>query len=157
MFRIGYGFDSHEFRPGIPLMIGGIRIAHTHGLGGHSDGDLLLHAITDALLGAVAAPDIGALFPPSDAKWKGADSAVFLAEALRRVSEAGYAIENVDSSLVMMTPKIGPHATAIRARVAELLGIEPGAVGIKAKTPEGLGTEHAAQCHAVVLLMKHGS
>ena len=157
MFRIGYGFDSHEFKPGIPLIIGGIRIAHSHGLGGHSDGDLLLHAITDALLGAVAAPDIGALFPPSDPKWKGSDSAVFLAEALRRVAEAGYRVENIDSSLIMAEPKIGPHATAIRTRVAELLGIEPNAVGIKAKTPEGLGVDHAAQCHAVVLLMKTGA
>ena len=137
-------------------MVGGVRIPHSHGLGGHSDGDLLLHAITDALLGAVAAPDIGALFSPSDPKWKGADSAVFLAEAMRRVTEAGYRVENIDSSLIMAEPKVGPHATAIRARVAELLGIEPNAVGIKAKTPEGLGVDHAAQCHAVVLLMKMG-
>jgi 2-C-methyl-D-erythritol 2,4-cyclodiphosphate synthase len=83
--RIGYGFDSHEFRPGIPLKIGGIMLAHDKGLGGHSDGDVLLHAITDALLGAIAAPDIGALFPPSDPKWKGADSVIFLREALKRV------------------------------------------------------------------------
>ncbi len=157
MFRIGYGFDSHEFKPGIPLIVGGVRLHHTHGLGGHSDGDLLLHAITDALLGAVAAPDIGALFPPSDPKWKGADSAVFLAEALRRVEEAGFRVGNVDTSLVMAAPKIGPHAQTIREHVAELLGIEPNAVGIKAKTPEGLNVDHAAQCHAVVLLMKVGS
>ena len=85
--RIGYGFDSHEFQPGIPLKIGGIALAHDKGLGGHSDGDVLLHAITDALLGAVAAPDIGALFPPSDTKWKGADSVVFLRAALKRAVE----------------------------------------------------------------------
>ncbi len=154
MLRIGYGFDSHEFKPGIPLIIGGVRLQHTHGLGGHSDGDLLLHAITDALLGAVAAPDIGALFPPSDPKWKGADSSVFLAEALRRVHEAGYRICNLDTTLVMAAPKIGPHAQAIRDRVAELMGVEASAVGIKAKTPEGLGVDNAAQCHAVVLLIK---
>src|SRR5271170_6865118 len=105
--RIGYGFDSHEFREGIPLKIGGVALAYDKGLGGHSDGDVLLHAITDALLGAVAAPDIGALFPPSDPKWKGADSVVFLREALKRVSTAGYAISNVDASLILASPKIG--------------------------------------------------
>src|ERR1700754_5118116 len=121
--RIGYGFDSHEFRPGVPLRIGGVALAHDKGLGGHSDGDVLLHAITDALLGAVASPDIGALFPPSDPKWKGADSAVFLREALNRVSETGYRLANIDSSLILAAPKIGPHATAIRAQVAGLLNI----------------------------------
>src|ERR1700736_1045755 len=121
--RIGYGFDSHEFRSGIPLKIGGISLAHDKGLGGHSDGDVLLHAVTDALLGAVAAPDIGALFPPSDSRWKGADSAVFLREALKRVREAGYAVVNVDSTLVLRVPKIGPHSAAIRTQVSELLGV----------------------------------
>src|SRR5579864_3026292 len=119
--RIGHGFDSHEFRPGIPLKIGGVTLAHDKGLGGHSDGDVLLHAITDALLGAIAAPDIGALFPPSDPKWKGADSAVFLNEALRRIRDAGYSVANIDSSLILAAPKIGPHTAAIRARVAELI------------------------------------
>src|SRR5579872_772050 len=114
--RIGYGFDSHQFHSGIPLKVGGVTLAHHSGLGGHSDGDVLLHAITDALLGAVAAPDIGALFPPSDPKWKGADSVIFLREALRRVREAGYEIANVDSSLILAAPKIGPHAAGIRAR-----------------------------------------
>ena len=103
--RIGYGFDSHEFRPGIPLKIGGIMLAHDKGLGGHSDGDVLLHAITDALLGAIAAPDIGALFPPSDPKWKGADSVIFLREALKRVREAGYVVANIDSSLILAAPE----------------------------------------------------
>src|ERR1700730_2418614 len=124
--RIGYGFDSHEFREGIPLKIGGIALAHDKGLGGHSDGDVLLHAITDALLGAVAAPDIGALFPPLDPKWKGADSAVFLREALKRVREAGYAVANMDASLILAAPKIGPHAAEVRSHVAELLGISSG-------------------------------
>jgi 2-C-methyl-D-erythritol 2,4-cyclodiphosphate synthase len=155
--RIGYGFDSHEFRPGIPLKIGGITLAHDKGLGGHSDGDVLLHAITDALLGAVAAPDIGALFPPSDPKWKGADSAVFLREALKRVRAAEYGVANIDSSLILAAPKIGPHAAAIRARVAELLGVAADCVGLKAKTPEGLNLENAAIAHAVVLLEKLGS
>ncbi|HEY6185569.1 MAG TPA: 2-C-methyl-D-erythritol 2,4-cyclodiphosphate synthase [Terriglobales bacterium] len=152
--KIGYGWDSHEFKPGIPLKIGGITLPHTHGLGGHSDGDALLHAITDALLGAVAAPDIGSLFSPSDPKWKGADSALFLREAHKRVTAAGYAISNVDSTLIMNAPKIGPHANAIRSNVAKLLSIQPDCIGIKAKTPEGIGTDNAAIAHAIVLLEK---
>ncbi len=150
--RIGYGFDSHEFRSGIPLKIGGIALPHEKGLGGHSDGDVLLHAITDALLGAIAAPDIGALFPPSDAKWKGADSVVFLREALKRVHDAGYGVANLDASLILAAPKIGPHAAAIRAHVAQLLGLPPDCVGLKAKTPEGLNLENTAVAHVVVLL-----
>ena len=150
--RIGYGFDSHEFRSGIPLKIGGITLAHDKGLGGHSDGDVLLHAITDALLGAVAAPDIGALFPPSDPKWKGADSAIFLREALKRVRDAGYAIANIDASLILRVPKIGPHSAAIRTQVSELLGVPANCVGLKAKTPEGLNLDNAAIAHVVVLL-----
>jgi 2-C-methyl-D-erythritol 2,4-cyclodiphosphate synthase len=152
--RIGYGFDSHEFRAGIPLKIGGLTVPHDRGLGGHSDGDVLLHAITDALLGAIAAPDIGALFPPSDAKWKDADSAIFLREALKRVSDAGYVLGNVDASLVLAAPKIGPHSAAIRARVAELLGVNPDCVGLKAKTPEGLNLDNTAIAHVVVLVEK---
>jgi 2-C-methyl-D-erythritol 2,4-cyclodiphosphate synthase len=150
--RIGYGFDSHEFHPATPLKIGGVTLPHDHGLGGHSDGDVLLHAITDALLGAIAAPDIGALFPPSDPKWKGADSVIFLREALKRVRDAGYAIANVDASLILAAPKIGPHTAAIRARVAELLGLPGDCVGLKAKTPEGLNLDNAAIAHVVVLL-----
>lgn len=150
--RIGYGWDSHEFKRGIPLKIGGVTLPSNKGLGGHSDGDVLLHAITDALLGAIAGPDIGSLFPPSDPQWKGADSVVFLREALKRVRAAGYAVANLDSTLILVEPKIGPHAAVIRARVAELLAISPDAVGIKAKTPEGLGTENAAIAHVAILL-----
>jgi 2-C-methyl-D-erythritol 2,4-cyclodiphosphate synthase len=152
--RIGYGWDSHEFKRGIPLRIGGVTLPHPRGLGGHSDGDVLLHALTDALLGAVAAPDIGTLFSPSDPRWKGADSAVFLAEALRRVRAAGYAVVNVDSTLIVAEPKIGPHAAAIRSKVADLLAIPSDCVGLKAKTPEGMGIDNAAMAHAVVLLEK---
>jgi 2-C-methyl-D-erythritol 2,4-cyclodiphosphate synthase len=152
--RIGYGWDSHEFKAGIPLKIGGLTLDHPKGLGGHSDGDVLLHALTDALLGAVAAPDIGSLFPPSDPKWKGADSAVFLREALKRVRAAGYSVVNVDSTLILAAPKIGPHAAAIREHVAELLSVPADCVGLKAKTPEGLGTDNAAIANAVVLLEK---
>jgi len=150
--RIGYGWDSHEFKAGTPLKIGGVTLPHTHGLGGHSDGDVLLHALTDALLGAVAGPDIGTLFPPSDAKWKGADSALFLREALKRAHAAGYSIVNVDSTLILDAPKIGPHTAVIRESVAKLLGIPADCVGLKAKTPEGMGTDNAAIAHAVVLL-----
>jgi 2-C-methyl-D-erythritol 2,4-cyclodiphosphate synthase len=129
-------------------------LEHTKGLGGHSDGDVLLHAITDALLGAVAAPDIGSLFPPSDQQWKGIDSVVFLREALKRVEAAGFTIINIDSTLIFNAPKIGPHAARIREHVANLLQIPPECVGIKAKTPEGMGTDNAAIAHVAVLLEK---
>jgi 2-C-methyl-D-erythritol 2,4-cyclodiphosphate synthase len=152
--RVGLGFDSHEFREGIPLRIGGLTIPHTHGLSGHSDGDVLLHAITDALLGAVAAGDIGAFFPPSDPRWKGANSVLFLEEGMRHIESAGYRVGNVDCTLVLAAPKIGPHAKAIQANVAKLLKIGAGDVGIKAKTPEGLNLDHAALAHVVAMLEK---
>ena len=150
--RIGFGWDSHEFQPGIPLKIGGVLIPHHAGLAGHSDGDVLLHALTDALLGAIAAGDIGTYFPPTDPKWKGADSAVFVREALKQIDEAGYVVGNVDSTLILAAPKIGPHAKAIQQHVAALLGVDPWRVGIKAKTPEGMGTDNAAIAHVAVLL-----
>jgi 2-C-methyl-D-erythritol 2,4-cyclodiphosphate synthase len=150
--RIGYGWDSHVFQAGLPLKIGGIMIDHTEGLAGHSDGDVLLHAITDALLGALAVGDIGSFFPPGDPRWKDADSAIFLNLALEELQTAGYRIVNVDTTLVLAAPKIGPISGDMRQRVAELLDILPTAVGIKAKTPEGLGLNHVAQAHAVVLL-----
>jgi len=153
-FRIGYGWDSHEFKRGIPLKIGGVKLPHDCGLTGHSDGDVLLHALTDALLGAVAAGDIGAHFPSADKKWKGADSVTFVQHALKRVAGAGYRVANVDSTLILAVPRIGPHARQIQARVAELLRVSPANVGIKAKTPEGLGTGNAAIAHVVVLLVK---
>ena len=155
--RIGYGWDSHEFKPGIPLKIGGVTLPHPKGLGGHSDGDVLLHAITDALLGAIAGPDIGALFRPSDPQWKDADSALFLREALQRIKTAGYELVNLDSTLILSTPKIGPHADTIRKNVAELCGIPTNCVGIKAKTPEGMGTDNAVIAQAVVLLKRSES
>jgi len=150
--RIGHGYDSHEFKAGVPLVIGGVQLQHTHGLEGHSDGDVLLHAITDALLGAVAAGDIGSFFPPSDPKWKGANSVVFLEEAMRQIAMAGFRVVNVDTTMILAAPKIVPHAAKLRARVAELLNIASSSVGIKAKTPEGTGTDNAAIAHAVVLL-----
>ncbi len=150
--RIGFGFDSHAFKAGVPLVIGGLAIEHDEGLAGHSDGDVLLHAITDALLGAVSAGDIGTFFPPSDPRWKGAASSLFLKTALHEIETAGYKIVNIDTCLVMMRPKIVPIAGELRERVAELLGVKPGEVGIKAKTPEGLNQDGVAVAYATVLL-----
>jgi 2-C-methyl-D-erythritol 2,4-cyclodiphosphate synthase len=150
--RIGIGWDSHAFKAGVPLRIGGMTLDHPEGLAGHSDGDVLLHAITDALLGAVAAGDIGSFFPPGDPRWKDANSAIFLNLALEELEHAGFRIVNVDTTLVLNAPKIGPVAAEMRSCVADLLGIEMDQVSIKAKTPEGLGLDHVAQCHAVVLV-----
>ena len=150
--RIGFGFDSHVFKPGVPLHIGGLALDHPEGLAGHSDGDVLLHAITDALLGAIAVGDIGNFFPPGDPRWKDADSAIFLSLALEELQHAGYHIVNVDTTLILAAPKIGPIAGEMRARVADLLSVDIDQVSIKAKTPEGLNLDHVAQCHAVALV-----
>ena len=150
--RIGFGWDSHAFKPGVPLRIGGLTLDHPEGLAGHSDGDVLLHAITDAMLGAVAAGDIGSFFPPGDPRWKDADSAIFLNLAMEELQNAGFRIVNLDTTLVLAAPKIGPVAGEMRARVADLLGIHIDQVSIKAKTPEGMSLDHVAQCHAVVLV-----
>jgi 2-C-methyl-D-erythritol 2,4-cyclodiphosphate synthase len=150
--RIGLGFDSHAFKPGVPLIIGGLSIDHPEGLSGHSDGDLLLHAITDALLGAVSAGDIGTFFPPTDPKWKGADSTVFLNTALEEIALAGYKIVNLDCVLIMHRPKIVPIAGEMRERVADLLNLDIKCVSIKGKTPEGLPQDGTAVAHVVVLL-----
>ena len=150
--RIGVGFDSHQFTPGVPLRIGGMTLDHPEGLAGHSDGDVLLHAITDALLGAIAAGDIGSFFPPGDQRWKDADSAIFLNTALEELQHAGFRVANVDTTLVLAAPKIAPLAAEMRAHVADLLGVEIDQVSIKAKTPEGLNLDHVAQCHAVALV-----
>ncbi len=150
--RIGFGYDSHAFKAGVPLRIGGLSLEHPEGLAGHSDGDVLLHALTDALLGSVAAGDIGSFFPPSDPRWKGADSGVFLKLALEELEHAGYRLVNADITLILAAPKIGPVNGEMRARVADLLGAEMEQVSIKAKTPEGLNLDHVAQCHAVVLV-----
>jgi 2-C-methyl-D-erythritol 2,4-cyclodiphosphate synthase len=150
--RIGFGYDSHAFKPGVALRIGGLTLQHPEGLAGHSDGDVLLHAITDALLGAVAAGDIGSFFPPGDPRWKDADSAIFLNLAMEELQNAGYRIVNIDTTLILNAPKIGPVAGEMRARVADLLCIGIDQVSIKAKTPEGLNLDHVAQCQAVALV-----
>jgi 2-C-methyl-D-erythritol 2,4-cyclodiphosphate synthase len=150
--RIGFGWDSHAFKAGVPLRIGGMTLDHPEGLAGHSDGDVLLHAITDALLGAVAAGDIGSFFPPGDPRWKDADSSIFVKLALEELKHAGYRIVNIDTTLVLTAPKIGPIAGEMRSGVADLLGVGLDQVSIKAKTPEGLNLDHVAQCHAVALV-----
>lgn len=150
--RIGFGYDSHAFKPGVPLLIGGLKLDYPEGLAGHSDGDVLLHAVTDAILGAVAAGDIGSFFPPGDPRWKNADSAIFVNLAMEELQNAGYRIVNVDTTLILSAPRIGPVAGEMRARVADLLCVHIDQVSIKAKTPEGLNLDNVAQCHAVVMV-----
>ncbi len=138
--RIGTGFDVHRFAEGSSVWLCGVEIPHTHRLEGHSDADVGLHALTDALLGTIGDGDIGQHFPPSDPKWKGAASHLFLADAARRVRERGGRIVNVDVTFLAEAPKIGPHRPAMQARVAEILAITPDRVGIKATTMEELGS-----------------
>ncbi len=137
--RIGEGWDTHALVEGRPLVLGGVTVPHTHGLSGHSDADALAHAITDALLGAAALGDIGRHFPDTDARFEGADSLALLAEAARRVRAAGYAIGNVDSTIVAQAPKMAPHVGAMRERLAAALGIAYEQVNVKAKTAEKMG------------------
>ncbi len=137
--RIGNGFDVHRFGPGGHVILCGVKIPHDRGLQGHSDADVGLHTVTDALYGALAEGDIGRHFPPSDPKWKGADSAIFLDHAVALVTARGFAISNVDLTFLCERPKIGPHAAAMTARLAELLRLEPSRVSVKATTTERLG------------------
>jgi 2-C-methyl-D-erythritol 2,4-cyclodiphosphate synthase len=153
--RVGSGFDVHAFGPGDCVMLGGVRIAHSHGVVAHSDGDVLLHALCDALLGAAGLGDIGEHFRDSDPRWKGADSRRFVSEVLRMVQTRGLSVLNADLTVLAEAPKVGPHRSAIRAQVAQLLGIEESRVNVKATTTEGLGFLGRAEgiaAHAVVLL-----
>lgn len=153
--RIGEGWDTHQLVAGRPLVLGGITIPHSHGLLGHSDADALLHAITDALLGAAALGDIGRHFPDTDAAFRGADSAVLLAEAARRVRAAGWAIVNVDSTIVAQAPKLAPHIPAMCERIAAVLGLPLSLINVKAKTAEKMGPVgegRAIEARAVCLL-----
>lgn len=153
--RIGEGWDVHALVPGRKLILGGVEIAHTTGLLGHSDADVLLHAITDAVLGAAGLGDIGRHFPDSDAQFKGADSSVLLAEAMRRVRAQGWELVNVDSTIVAQAPKLAPHMAAIQSGVALALGVAPEQVNVKAKTAEKLGPVGQGQsmeARAVALL-----
>ena len=137
--RVGMGYDVHRLAEGEELWLGGIRIEHDRGLAGHSDADVALHAIVDALLGAIANGDIGSHFPPSDPQWKGASSDRFLAHAARLVTDAGYAVGNIDLTIICEAPKIGPHRQAMRERIADLLGVDINAISVKATTTERLG------------------
>lgn len=153
--RIGEGWDIHALVEGRKLVLGGVEIPHTMGLLGHSDADALLHAITDALLGAAALGDIGTHFPDTDVRFKGADSAVLLAEAARRVRDKGYEIANVDSTVIAQAPKLAPHIAAMCARIAQVLGVDVAQVNVKAKTAEKMGPVGeglAMEARAVVLL-----
>jgi len=156
-FRIGEGWDVHALVPGRKLILGCVEIAHTAGLLGHSDADVLLHAITDAVLGAAGLGDIGRHFPDTDAQFKGADSAVLLAEAMRRVRERGWELVNVDCTIVAQAPKLAPHMAAINASVAQALGVQADQVNVKAKTAEKLGPVGMGQsmeARAVALLSR---
>ncbi|XP_045816752.1 2-C-methyl-D-erythritol 2,4-cyclodiphosphate synthase, chloroplastic [Trifolium pratense] len=156
-FRVGHGFDLHRLEPGYPLIIGGINIPHDRGCEAHSDGDVLLHCVVDAILGALGLPDIGQIFPDSDPKWKGCDSSVFVHESVRLMHEAGYDIGNLDATLILQRPKLSPHKDAIKANLSALLGVDASVVNIKAKTHEkvdSLGENRSIAAHTVVLLMK---
>lgn len=137
--RVGIGYDSHRFADGRPLVLGGVTIPYERGLSGHSDADAVCHAITDALLGAAALGDIGTHFPPTDEKWKNADSTELLRLANVVLDEAGYGIVNVDVTVICEAPKIGPHVPAMRERLAAVLGIAADQISIKGKTNEGMG------------------
>jgi len=138
-FRVGIGFDAHRLAEGRPLVLGGERIDYPRGLEGHSDGDALLHALTDALLGSVAAPDIGALFLASDPKWKDAESRLFVERAVSIVNERGYRVSSIDVVVIAEAPKLAPYVASIRARLAGLLGLAEANVGLKATTTDGMG------------------
>jgi len=156
-FRVGHGWDLHRLEPGYPLIIGGIDIPHDRGCVAHSDGDVLLHTVVDAILGGLSMPDIGQLFPDNDPKWKGARSDIFLKEAVRLMREQGYSIGNIDCTIIAQRPKLSPHKEVIRENLCRLLDAHPSVVNIKAKTHEkvdSLGENRSIACEAVVLLVR---
>lgn len=154
-YRVGHGFDLHRLEPGFALVVAGVTLEHDRGCDAHSDGDVVYHAVTDAVLGALGQEDIGQLFPDNEAKWKGADSAIFIDEAANRMREAGYAISNLDITIILQKPKLSPHKQAIRENLATHLGCDLDRVNVKGKTHEkvdALGENRAIACHVVVLL-----
>jgi 2-C-methyl-D-erythritol 2,4-cyclodiphosphate synthase len=156
-YRIGQGFDSHRLEQGLPLIIGGVKIDHPFGLVGHSDADVLLHAITDALLGAAALGDIGRHFPDTDAAYRGADSRVLLREAYARVKKAGFLLGNLDATLIVESPRMAPHIAAMVANIASDLGVLPTHINVKAKTAESmgaLGRQEGIAAQVVALVVK---
>ena len=157
--RIGNGYDTHRLVEGRPLILGGQRLEHPDGLGldGHSDADVLVHAVMDALLGALSLGDIGKYFPPTDPRWKGADSLVLLEQVVALVNDRGWQIVNVDSVVIAERPKLKPHIEAMRGAIAQRMGLDPDQVGVKATTNERLGPEgreEGMSCHAVALLTR---
>lgn len=155
--RIGSGFDVHAFGPGDHVTLGGVRIAHEAGLVAHSDGDVVLHALADALLGAIAAGDIGQLFPDTDPAWRGADSRMLLRRVMQEIAARGYRVVNCDVTVLAQAPRLSPHREAMRANIAADLGVDPGDVGVKATTTEHLGFVGRAEgiaAQAMVLLAK---
>lgn len=157
--RVGEGWDTHALVEGRALILGGIRIEHTHGLLGHSDADALLHAITDAVLGAAGLGDIGRHFPDTDPQFKGADSVALLVEAVARVRAAGWQLGNIDCTIVVQAPKMAPHIPLMREKIAQAVGLTPDAVNVKAKTAEKMGPVgegKAIEARAVCLLQKQG-
>lgn len=153
--RIGHGYDVHKLIEGRRLIVGGVEIPHTMGLLGHSDADVLLHAISDALLGACAMGDIGKLFPDTDDRWEGADSLVLLRKVVKKINENGFYIENIDSTLIAQKPKMSPYIEQMRANIADACGVDISAVSVKATTEEKLGftgREEGISAHAVTLI-----
>ena len=156
-FRIGHGFDLHRLEPGLRFVVGGVEIPYDHGCAAHSDGDVVYHAVTDAILGALAQDDIGQLFPDNDPKWHQADSAIFIKEAHRRMRQAGYRVGNLDVTLILQKPKISPYKLTIRQNLTGWLETDLDAVNLKGKTHEkvdAVGQKRAIACHAVVLLFQ---
>ncbi len=155
--RIGIGYDSHRFNSrGGPVKLGGVAIPHSRGLVGHSDADVLLHAVTDALLGAIGAPDLGELFPPSDPQYRHRDSRWFVQQAVVRIHQAGWRVGNVDTTVIADAPKLTPHKTDMRRVISRLLDVPPSAISVKAKTTEGLPHGNRGIAAQAVVLLKRG-
>ena len=157
--RVGIGHDTHRLAEGRPLILGGVRSEHPRGLAGHSDADVVLHALTDALLGAAGLGDIGDAYPDTDPAWHGADSSLFLRETLSRLNRGGWRVVNVDVIVVAQEPKLGPVKDAVRHNLARLLGLDPACVNVKAKTGErvgAIGRAEAIACQAVALIESRG-
>lgn len=155
-YRIGHGFDLHRLETGVKLIVGGVEIEHDRGCVGHSDGDVVYHAVTDAILGALGLPDIGQLFPDNDPEWKGADSRIFVEAAVEKMQQAGYSLGNIDITIILQKPKLSPHKDTMRQNLATLLNVDPGQVNVKGKTHEkvdSLGENKSIACHVVALLM----
>lgn len=155
--RIGHGYDLHRLEPGLPLIVGGVTLDHDRGCAAHSDGDVVYHAVTDAILGALGQDDIGQLFPDNDPKWKGADSHIFVREAVGRMRDAGYTLGNIDITVILERPKLSPHKPAIKQNLADLLACDVSKVNLKGKTHEqvdALGENRAIACHVVVLMIQ---